>query len=192
MLVIFQIPPWFERLFFEVSSSSLSLPSTIWELHNDDLFVLAFTARKFSSDLASSISLNKFGLLFESFVKLLRLKASRSWVRFWFAEATLTLDPSRAGVTEGCSWSGPVVVRPNFRPMTRKRGRKVARLPAVMASPCSVVDQIAMSVVASKTGKLVERTLLDGLEDKHRKSGFLKSLIKPNRTKTAALALHSS
>lgn len=30
----------------------------------------------------------------------------------------------------------------------KKRGRKVARLPAVIASACSTVDQIAMSVVA--------------------------------------------
>lgn len=34
--------------------------------------------------------------------------------------------------------------------MSRNRGRSVASEPAVMARPCSVVDQIAMSTVASE------------------------------------------
>lgn len=44
---------------------------------------------------------------------------------------------------------GEAEYRPSLCPNCRKNGRQVARLPAVMASPCSTVDQIAMSVVAS-------------------------------------------
>jgi hypothetical protein len=59
-----------------------------------------------------------------------------------------------------------------MRCMARKKsGRKVARLPAVMARPCSTVDQIAISVVA------------------HRKSGELKKRTKGSRAMTAALAM---
>ena len=46
----------------------------------------------------------------------------------------------------------PILERPERVPileaMMRKRGRRVARQPAVMASPCSVVLQRAMSIVA--------------------------------------------
>lgn len=64
----------------------------------------------------------------------------------------------------------------------------MARLPAVMAKPCSVQDQIAMSTVASacvnNTGRLLRKQY-----DLHRKSGLLKFLTYGKRTTTAALAL---
>lgn len=42
----------------------------------------------------------------------------------------------------------PIVDQPSLAAILRKSGRMVARLPAVMARPCSTVDQIAMSIVA--------------------------------------------
>jgi hypothetical protein len=40
----------------------------------------------------------------------------------------------------------------------KKSGRRVARLPAVIARPCSIVDQMAMSVVAPE---LVSRSCVN-------------------------------
>lgn len=48
-----------------------------------------------------------------------------------------------------------IVDHPSLAAIFLKSGRRVARLPAVMARPCSVVDQIAMSVVAPKNRLLV-------------------------------------
>lgn len=50
------------------------------------------------------------------------------------------------------------VARPEERPMRRrkmvKRGRRVARLPAVIARPISTVDQMAMSTVSQRKSLL--------------------------------------
>lgn len=66
---------------------------------------------------------------------------------------------------------------PNLRAAVRKRGCNVAREPAVMARPCSVVDQIAISTVDPVY--YVNKTMIPkraGL-NLHKKSGFVKSLI---------------
>ena len=42
----------------------------------------------------------------------------------------------------------PDVVMPSLRPSNRSKGRSVAKEPAVMARPCSAVDQMAISTVA--------------------------------------------
>lgn len=49
---------------------------------------------------------------------------------------------------EGPDGVPPVEVKPNLAEIIRYRGRRVARLPAVMARPCSMSDQMAMSTVA--------------------------------------------
>ena len=47
-------------------------------------------------------------------------------------------------------FEGPTLVQPSRRLMCQKSGRNVAKHPAVIASPCSVSDQIAMSTVAPR------------------------------------------
>ena len=61
-----------------------------------------------------------------------------------------------------CRGPEPLVAeKPSLLLMLRKSGRRVARLPAVMARPCSVSDQMAMSTVAPKSVRLptVNRTV---------------------------------
>lgn len=52
-------------------------------------------------------------------------------------------------------------VKPSRYPTMRNSGRRVARLPAVMARPCSVVDQIAISTVASAGARVSTLTNLN-------------------------------
>lgn len=74
--------------------------------------------------------------------------------------------------------------------MTRRRGRRVARLPAVMPSPASMLDQMAIWRVASGNVSLYFQ-IVDGEVNTQRKLSSAKVRTKGMRTMTADEALES-
>lgn len=83
-------------------------------------------------------------------VKVARLNGSRDCFLFERPVVLrLLIEPP------GASPVDRIVDHPSLDAIFLKSGRRVARLPAVMARPCSVVDQIAMSMVAPKKTLLV-------------------------------------
>lgn len=80
------------------------------------------------------------------------------FLRDWFVGSPFHCGVRMPEGPEGPEGPRDDDAKPRLDEICRQSGRRVARDPAVMAKPCSMSDQIAMSTVAQ------------------RKSGFLKSI----------------
>lgn len=131
------------------SSSSLSLsPLCLFDPHTDfgSAVMVVIVVWKFPGYPSTSF-MCPFASSSSSSLRLKVARLNGSLDLFFLDRPVVWRLPMDAPSPVGGKFD-PIVDQPSLDAIFRKSGRMVARLPAVIAKPCSTVDQIAMSIVA--------------------------------------------